>query len=609
MEIIPTTKNNSLWALTQVFNFLSNGLPMPIRKSLIIIFAAVVLVFSCHKDKLNQPALGQLYEATLANKQGVERLLIGAYAFLDGFSGEGQVWTGGFGSGASNWLYGSICGSEAYKGSEQGDQGAMLNLEQFTAIATNPFLHEKWSVVYGGVQRANDVLRVMKKANDINEQEAKRIAAEARFLRANYHFEAVKMWNKVPFVDESITYDAGNYYLSNDTLIWPAIELDFAYAVDNLPRIQIAVGRANKYAAEAFLAKVYLFQKKYAAAKPLLEDLIANGVTAGGLKYKLVNYADNFNPATKNSAEAVFSVQMSVNDGGEGFNGNFGDVLNFPHLGGAGGCCGFFQPSQYLVNHFKTDAVTGLPDLQHFNDIDVKNDQGKESSELFIPYAGTLDPRLDWTVGRRGIPYLDWGDHPGKAWIRDQHFFGPYSPKKNAYYKSQEGQYTQAGSWTKGFTANNLNLIRFAEVLLWAAETEAELGNLDKAREYINQVRRRAADTSGWVKKTDGTPAANYKIGEYTTPWTDPAFALKAIRFERTLELAMEGHRFFDLVRWGIADTEINGYLQKEKKLRTYLSWVVFKKGCNEYFPIPQIEIDKSVGNGLTPVMKQNPCY
>jgi hypothetical protein len=173
--------------------------------------------------------------------------------------------------------------------------------------------------------------------------------------------------------------------------------------------------------------------------------------------------------------------------------------------------------------------------------------------------------------------------------------------------ESQETHLTDAEFWGNVTTANNVNLIRYADVLLWAAEVEVEIGSLEKAKDYVNEVRRRAADPSGWVKKADGTPAANYKVGEYTNAWTDKSFAIKAVRYERMLELAMEGHRFFDLVRWGIADTEINAYIQKEKQMRTYLNSVVFKKNCNEYFAIPQTQIDLSAGSDGVRKMKQNP--
>ena len=166
----------------------------------------------------------------------------------------------------------------------------------------------------------------------------------------HYHFEAKKMWNNIPFVDENITYEAGNYKMSNEVDIWPFIEEDLKYAVDSLPKIQDQIGRANHYSAEALLAKVYLFQHKYDSAKILLDDIIASG------KYSLKKYSENFNASTKNNEESVFAAQSSVNDGAQAGNGNLGDALNQPHGSSLSGCCGFFQPSQYLVNHFKTDA-------------------------------------------------------------------------------------------------------------------------------------------------------------------------------------------------------------------------------------------------------------
>jgi maltoporin len=220
-------------------------------------------------------------------------------------------------------------------------------------------------------------------------------------------------------------------------------------------------------------------------------------------------------------------------------------------------------------------------------------------------------------VGRRGIPYLDWGLHPGKEWIRAQDGSGgPYSPKKTSIYISQTGTSTDASFWSIGANAININLIRYADVLLWAAEAEvmSTNGSLAKAQDYVNQVRARAADPDGWVhtyvdpndpsKGFTNTQAANYKIGLYIAIWTDPDFAMKAIRYERMLELGMEGHRFFDLVRWGIAEHDINLYLEKEKNITGYLNGAVFNPAQDLYFPIPQSEIDKSDHR-----LKQNPNY
>jgi hypothetical protein len=232
---------------------------------------------------------------------------------------------------------------------------------------------------------------------------------------------------------------------------------------------------------------------------------------------------------------------------------------------------------------------------------------GLEASADFTPDAGNLDPRLDWTVGRRGIPFLDWGPHPGKTWIRDQGNGGPYTAKKNSYYKTQYKTKTDATNWANGLTATNYKFMRFADLLLMAAEAEIEAGSLEKAREYVNRVRDRADNDV--VKNPNGTPAANYKINPYPGPWTDQAFARNAVRFERKLELALEGHRFFDLVRWGIADVELNAFLAYEKPLLSagYGS-ATFVKGKHEYYPIPQRQIDLQTAGGSSN-LTQNPGY
>lgn len=588
-------------------------------KILILTSLGVLMFLSCDKKFLERTPKGSLDANTLANQKGVEALLIGAYAVLDGFINGGGIFLGGWQSSGTNWVYGSIAAGEAHKGSDAGDQPDINSIETYTATPTNGYFDAKWRICYEGVTRANSVLKVMANAKDISAADKTRIEGEARFLRGHYHFEAKKMWNKIPFIDENVT----DFNQPNDGDAWPKIEADLKFAYDNLPVTMNAKGRANKYAAGALYAKALLFQGKYAAAKTVLDDVYTNGKNAQGIKYKLLDkYSDNFNADTKNSSESVFAVQYSVNDGSNADNGGWGEVLNFPYTGGPGTCCGFFQPSQDLVNSFKTDPVTGLPDPDNYNSYEVKNDMGITSNQPFTPETGTLDARLDWTVGRRGIPYLDWGPHPGYNWIRDQANGGPYSPIKNVYYKSQERVKTDINFWTSGITANNYTLIRFADVILWLAECEVETGSLTRARDLVNEVRARAANTVGWVASSTGpfAPyAANYKVGIY--PANSPAFAnqanaRKAVRFERKLELGMEGHRFFDLVRWGIAATEINRVIDYTGGVsnpsivnkRSYLASANFTANKNEYYPIPQGQIDLSTTGGVAK-LKQNPGY
>lgn len=572
-----------------------------------ILIASVALLYACNRSFLQKDPIGSYTPETVATKAGVTGLLIGAYSLLDGQGGAGGSWD----AAASNWVWGGVCSDDAHKGSDPGDQPDIVALMTWSESSTNSYNEAKWQTCYDGVQRSNEVLRVMRLAKDIDPVDTVEFSAEARFLRGHYMFELKKIFNNIPIIDESITYTLGNWRVENTSDAWPFIEADFKYAFDNLPGTQSEVGRANKYAAEAYLAKAYMFEHKYSDALPLLNDLISNGTNAAGVKYKLVDkFNDNFNAATKNNSETVFAVQNSVNDGSTAANANAGDVLNFSYDPSAPvSCCGFYQPSFSLANAFKTDPVTGYPLPDTYNNVDLKNDQGLKSSDPFTPdNTIALDPRLDWTVGRRGIPFLDWGINPGFVFVRNQASGGPYSPVKNAPYKSQIGILTDKSSWTAGYTALNVNLIRFADVLLWAAEAEVEVGSLDNAEADVNIVRNRAANPAGFVP---GSPAhyfiKPYATGYFTAQGQD--VARKLVRFERRLELAMEGHRFFDLVRYGTADTELAAYVSHEVGSGyTLMAGATFKKGQSEYFAIPQAEIDASTVAGK-PTLTQNPGY
>lgn len=566
-------------------------------------FAAV----SCKDSFLEVPYTGQLGAAELTSKAGIDGSLIAAYSFLGG--------RGNRMSSATNWVWGSIRGGDANKGTDPGDFSTINPVQRFETLPTLDVVNDSYQGNYEGIARANNVLKVLAKADpEVSEADKKRIEAEARFLRAHYYFQLVRNFGQTPIVTENDDYSTGIEAIKNDKPLYPFIEEDMKFAVDNLPVTQAAVGRANKSAAMAYLAKIYLQQRKYAEALPLFTEVINSGVTSNGKKYGLVpKYADIYKASNDNNQESVFAIQNAANTGS--VSNAFPEFdLNYPYNTGEAGpgkCCGFFQPSFELVNSFRTDA-TGLPLLDgSYNDAGkaVKNDMGLKSDEPFTVDAGNLDPRLDHSVGRRGIMYLDWQPHPGAAWIRNQGNGGPYSPKKYTYYKSDRGSLQDNSTWTPGYTALNFTIIRFADVLLMAAEAEIEAGSLEKAREYTNMVRRRAANPAGFVMQ-DGKPAAKYVIAEYpASQFASKDAARTAVRFERKLELSGEGYRFYDLMRYGTAEKVLNDYLTYDSKfLPTTLGGSRFTPGKDELLPIPQSEIDLLGAEGAT-TLKQNPGY
>ncbi len=583
------------------------------NKIIVLACLALLITFSCDESYLEIQPYGSVSEATLANEQGVDLLLIGAYSLLDGGGTVGGNYLGGIGR-----LRG---GDEVTQGTETGP--SIFNAMLFTDADSD--IESKWRNLYSAVNRCNDVLKLLPDVNDATPEKLVQVEAETRFLRGVYYLYLAMFFKNVPWIDETINYAERNYFVPNKENIYPRIEADFTFAADNLTATKTQVGRANKWAAKSFLAKTYMFQNKFAEAKPILDDIIANGQTSNGLKYQLLQrYNDNFIARTKNGSEAVFTVQMSVNDGTTSGNGNAMDQYNGTYGGPATCCYGWGQPTFDYVDAFQTDAVTGLPLIEGYQDTPIPHDNGIDSNQPFTPYQGTLDSRLDWTVGRRGIPFRDWGVHPGKAWVRNQFNAGPYNVIKNIVEKARVA--TDRGSG--GASNSPYNMIRYADVLLWAAECEVEVGSLAKAEEYVNMVRARAANPDGWVKTyvdpsdpTKGftnTPAANYKVGLYTGQFSlnGKAYARKAVFFERRLELGQEWHRFFDMVRYDGRDFDLtarmNWLMEREGNeiLNASNNWLSgeFIKNKHEYFPIPLGQIDLSVVNGA-PVLEQNPGY
>lgn len=576
-----------------------------LRKTLITTLAVASITFSCKDSFLEVLPTGSLGEAQLTSKAGVEGTLLGAYSMMLGKNFSRLA-------GPNNWVFGSIMGGDANKGTDPGDFTSINPIQRYEADATNGEITSTWLAKYEGISRTNSTIRLANKSTVLSADDKKRIIGEARFIRGHFYFELKKLFNSAPYIDETLDYGTGIEKVPNTPDFWGKIEADFKFAYDNLPETSDAAGRANKWAAASYLGKTYLFQKKFAEAKAIFDLVIANGKTTNGKKYNLVpRYAQIFNAENDNHEESIFATQTSMNTGSTN-NANGYDDLNYPYNTGSegpGNCCGFFQPSFELVNSFRTDAK-GLPILDgSYNDVAkaVKTDYGIDTKDAFTPDAGNLDPRLDHSVGRRGIQYLDWRDHPGKDWIRSQPYAGPYSPKKYVYYKSQENTLTDGSSWTRGYSVMNYTILRFADVLLMAAEAEIEVGDINKAREYVNRVRTRAANKDGFVKnKAGNAPAANYTIGTYDMAWSDKDVARNAVRFERKIELSGEGHRFFDLVRWGIAEKTLNAYLAVDGKILSIkFGGSKFTASKNEYLPIPQAQIDIQGKD----ILKQNPGY
>lgn len=528
--------------------------------------------------------------------EGAEGLVTAAYAGIGNDDMIGPI--------ASMWVYGSVRSDDAYKGG-----GGVSDVEPFNFYEqynlTQPFqswlagLPYTWENYYRAISRANSALRTLDQLTDEEYPMRKTRIAEARFLRGHSHFMLKILFKYIPYIDETLTNEeilqTTNREYSNDEL-WSKIAEDFQYAMDNLPETQAEVGRANKYAAAAYLAKLRLYQAyeqnednqvtninqtRLQEVVDLCQMVIESG------NYSLQpDFGENFLNGYDNGPESIFAIQFSISDGTTSGRLNFENGLNYPHGAPQYGCCGFHQPSQNLVNAFATDA-NGLPKFNTFNDVEL-------SAADITPTGVTVDPRIDHSVGIDGHPYKYRNEDAyifSNSWVRDPGVYG--------YFQSMKEQqaadcscYKKQGPFMG--VSKNIDIIRYADVLLMQAEAYIELGQQDMARPLINQVRARAAESTGRTRFADGSAPSNYLISEYdgsNLAWTQEN-ARTALRWERRLEFALESPRFFDLVRWGIAEPTLNAYLAKEKTRRDFLKDAHFTAGRDEYYPIPQREID-----------------
>jgi hypothetical protein len=596
--------------------------PLLLGTASIIIASATM--YGCNDFLTNAAApQGTLDESTLANKVGVEGTLIAAYRALDWTSGVGGAW----GSAASNWVWGSVTSDDAYKGSEASDQPAINDVEayQWSTAAADGYINEKWRASYEGVVRSNSALRLLKAVvasspGAFSSAEANGIEGEALFLRAHYHFEAWRMWGNIPYYREDDTDFRKPNLTSTQVVTELLADLDAAIAKLPVSPRNGNKGRATQWAAKAYKGRVQVYAGQYAPALTTLREVRTSGPYALEASYDRVwsGFQD-----FANGPETIFAFQASANDGEpNGNNANFGERLNFPHSGSPLGCCGFHQPSQNLVNFYGTDAATGLP-------VAITNPGGWNASNttLTASVLTPVDPRLDFTVGRDGVPFKDWGAHqPG--WIRSPTYGGRYSAKKNVH-ECSSGAQSNVGWVNTQLNSVNIHLYRYADMLLLLAEAEVEAGVLENARTIVNEIRTRAAQRAQGPGRT-GTACpdrssltrpindpsitwATYRIGNYAAPFADQAAARLAVRTERRLELAMEGQRFFDLKRWGTAEATLNAYINgqaggAEETRQTYLTAADPFTSRHYLYPIPALQIELS-RVGSEDRLTQNPGW
>ena len=582
----------------------------------------------------NSAPQGTLEGITLTTPSGVEGSLIATYRALDCTSQIQANW----GCAASNWVWGSVAGGDSYKGSDITDQPPINDIELYHwgTPDAETYLAEKWRISYEGINRANATLRLLKAVqaanpNAISKADADGITGEATFLRAHYHFEAWRMWGNIPYYREDDIDKAGINKIKPNLTTAQAVteilkDLDAAIGLLKTSPRNGEKGRVTQWTAKAYKGRVQVYAQQFAAAITTLEDVKNNGPYALQPSFDQVwtgfsQYYDG--------PETIFAFQASANDGEpNGNNANYGERLNFPYSGSHFGCCGFNQPTQNLVNQFKTDAATGLP-LSITSPTTWDNDNANlVANRNTIP----VDPRLDFTVGRDSVPFKDWGLFSiDKGWVRDIGNGGPYSPKKNAHEKAS-GAESSVGWQNTQLNSVHIHLYRYADLLLQLAESYVEVGRLTDAMTIVNQIRTRAAQKAQGCGNASAAARfatctghteltvpindpsigwATYRIGNYTT-FPDANYAREAVRTERRIELAMEGQRFFDLRRWGqaYASSFVTSFLSKEATTarRQFLSGAETFGAKHMLYPIPQHQIDLSVVNG-TPQLKQNPGW
>lgn len=605
-----------------------------------ILYSAIALatslgMSSCGDDFLTIEAAGAVGEGTLMNDQGIDFLLTGAYSSLNGMM-PGQ-WSNPANT-LANPVFGDMLGADTNEGTQAGDQPDWNALEVYSITAANPYILQKWQAIYEVVKRCNNILSILNRTDAISNPD--QIAGQAQFIKALWLFEGIRMFGAaIPYVsvedyDANVDPQVTNHSEGSnvaDQFIWDKVEADLKDAIAKLPATwsEGNYGRATSWMAKALLGKLYLYWSspytghngtntaKLSEAKSLLADVLNNGVDAKGNKFKMVSdYADLFQAGHDWDGEGIIDIQLTL-DGSSIWTaavyGGYYTGFNNTASTGINTGWGFIQPTYNYVNSMMVDA-NGLP-VADFESRDVPT----KFKEVIDPETGktiersiatdltiVMDPRVDISMGRANVPFLDWGAAPEAAWIRSFTNAGVYVTKKHITRVSELGGQALTNYGTSN--VKNHRIMRVADVKLMLAEIAIREGDLGTANSLINEVRKRAANS--YVKaeagitvgtytfedkvngKTVTDAAANYALGLYPA-FGSEAEAWTALKRERRAELAFEGHRFFDLARWGDVGETLGKYVAFE---RQYLAKYTNNPGNFTCLPIPINEIRTSEG-------------
>ncbi len=553
-------------------------------KYIAVLFAAMIMASSC--NFLNDDPQGILSDDQVKGPEQVDGLVTAAYSSLGNDHYDKPF---------SLWPYGNVRSDDAYKGGNDENDISAFHFYEIAQNIKTDFGEADglWYFCYEAISRTNTALAVLKtvSTNDVPLRDTR--MGEMYFLRGHFYFILKTVFGHIPFVDEDLPiddYDKVDNKLSNDEQ-WAWIVSDFQKAYDLLPENQDKVGRANKIAAAAYLSKANLYRAyrqddrnnvteiNHTDLEEVLKytEIVLN--SGYGLEY---DFAYNFLPgAYQNGKESLFAVQYSIDDGTMFGRLNWSDVLSVPM---GVGCCDFHKPSQNLVNAYKTDK-TGLPMFDSFDNSNYDSN------------ANTADPRLYHTVAMPGFPYkYNTELIYEEGWNRNPTVYGNYASLKENVDPSCDCFVNVAPFY--GNSKNRI-IIRYADAILMRAEALIELGRHNEALPLINQIRERAQRSTDMIDYAPKLSVSLYQPGVNCT-WSND-FARQALRWERRLEFAMEGSRFFDLVRWGITDQVINSFFKTESSRRPFLKNGNFTKNKNEYIPIPQQQI-----NFVNGIYKQN---